>query len=165
MHNRKKNAFRVDLTPMVDLGFLLITFFMLSSAWTTPHVIRLILPANGDSNKIGDGSVLTLLAAGKDSIFYYNGDLEGSLKSGSFGITGYSVEKGIGEVIRNKQSMMDRFHKGGRRDLMVIIKASENASFRELMQLMDQMLIHQVARYAIVDISPVEMDLLEMKLN
>lgn len=119
LHKQKKQSTKVDLTPMVDLGFLLITFFMVTTAWTKPHATNLHLPANGTPSLIGDSAVFTVLAGKENKILYYNGTFEGSLKSGAFGITNYSLKDGIGEIIRQKQLLMDKIHKGGRKDLIV----------------------------------------------
>src|ERR1700730_1451478 len=80
LHRKSKNAstkklLRVDLTPMVDLGFLLITFFILTTAFSEPTIARLIMPK--DSNikiPVKKNATLTLLLLRKDSIEYYEGD-------------------------------------------------------------------------------------------
>src|SRR5215475_5650233 len=68
----KKLSTRVDLTPMVDLGFLLITFFIFTTALTKPTAMRLILPADG-TTKAGESTVITLLLGKNNSIYYYEG--------------------------------------------------------------------------------------------
>jgi biopolymer transport protein ExbD len=92
--NRKLST-KVDLTPMVDLGFLLITFFILTTTWSTPRVTGLNMPANGDSTSLGKDAALTILAGNNNKVFYYNGALEEALKNGDYGITGYSSSGGI----------------------------------------------------------------------
>ncbi|MBS1665796.1 MAG: biopolymer transporter ExbD [Bacteroidetes bacterium] len=159
----KKLSTKVDLTPMVDLGFLLTTFFMVSTAWTKPKVTSLNMPADGDSTTLSEKVVLTLLAGSDNNIYYYPGHLDQSLKEGSGGITGYSIQNGIGEIIRQKQSWMDQYYKGGRKEMMVLIKASSDASYENLVSLLDEMLINQVGKYAIVDISEEEKNLLKEK--
>ena len=109
---------------MVDLGFLLITFFMVMTAWTKPHVTGLSMPAKGDSTNISKDVLLTILAGKNNEIFYYNGLLDESLKEGSFGLIGYSLQAGIGEVIRQKQIAMEKNYKGGRKEMIVIIKVA-----------------------------------------
>src|SRR5580700_9358358 len=69
----KKLSTRVDLTPMVDLGFLLITFFIYSTTLTRPTAMRLILPADGTPTNRGESSVITLLLGKNNSIYYYEG--------------------------------------------------------------------------------------------
>jgi hypothetical protein len=112
----KKLSTRVDLTPMVDLGFLLITFFMVSTVWSKPHASILRMPADGPLSKLGNDAALTLVALEDNKIFYYNGELGESLQKGSYGITGYDQHSGIGDIIRNKQQAMDKSYKGGRKE-------------------------------------------------
>ncbi|HEX9514405.1 MAG TPA: biopolymer transporter ExbD [Puia sp.] len=104
----KKLSTLVDLTPMVDLGFLLITFFILTTTWSRAHVTVLNMPAKGDSSQIGGKAVLTLVALSDNKVFYYHGDIGQALKEGTFGITGYNMTGGIGDIIREKQAAMDR---------------------------------------------------------
>lgn len=169
--NRHKNSLRrgkklstkVDLTPMVDLGFLLITFFMVTAAWTKPHTTDLKMPAKGDSTNLGEKAALTILLGNNNKTFYYNGSLDESLKESSWGITGYSIQDGIGEIIRQKQNYMDKNYKGGRKEMMVLIKPCADARYENIVQLLDEMLINKVGRYAIIDLSDEEKKLLEQK--
>jgi hypothetical protein len=89
--------------------------------------------------------------------------LEDAEAKGSFGITGYSMNTGIGDIIREKQLAMDRSYKGGRKELMLIIKASPAARYKNVVNLLDETLINQVGRYALVDISPEEREFLKKK--
>lgn len=170
--NRHKNSLRpgkklstkVDLTPMVDLGFLLITFFMVTTAWTKPHVTDLKMPAKGDSTNLSSKVVLSVLPGKGNKIFYYNGNLDESLKEGSYGVTGYSIQDGIGEVIRQKQMYMDKNYKSGRKEIMVLIKPSADACYENVISLLDEMLINKVGRYAIIDITEAEKKLLDQKI-
>ena len=159
----KKLSTKVDLTPMVDLGFLLITFFMVTTVWAKPKVTSLNMPADGDSTTLSEKLVLTLLAGSDNKIYFYPGHLDQSLKEGSGGITGYSIQNGIGEIIRQKHTWIDQYYKGGRKEMMVLIKASSDASYENLVSLLDEMLINQVGKYAIVDISKEEKNLLKEK--
>lgn len=152
----KKLSTRVDLTPMVDLGFLLITFFMVTTAWTKPLATQLIMPADGPPTNVGRNAVLTLVALKDDKVFYYNGDLEQSLKEGSYGNTGYSQHDGIGNVIRRKQEAMDRSYKGGRKEMMLLIRAAKESSYQNIVSLMDEKLINDIKRFALVDLSPAD---------
>jgi biopolymer transport protein ExbD len=157
----KKLSTKVDLTPMVDLGFLLITFFMVTTAWTKPRALGLNMAAKGDSSEISEPAVLTVLLGKNDKLFYYNGSLDESLKKGSRGLTGYQAHNGIRELILQKQMYMDRNYPGGRKEMMVLIKASADASYANVVHLLDEMLINKVGRYAIVDINEQEKNLLE----
>jgi len=153
----KKLSPRVDLTPMVDLGFLLITFFMVSTSWSKPKAAVVRMPADGKPMELGASAALTLVALAGDSIFYYNGELQQSLKEGSFGITGYRQQGGIGDIIRQKQLALDRSCKGGRKEMMLMIKPAAASSYQDVVSLLDEALINDVKRYALIDLPSEEL--------
>src|SRR5215203_7390717 len=100
----KKLSTRVDLTPMVDLGFLLITFFIFSTTISKPVALGIKMPASDKpiNSTIGESGALTIIPTQNDQIFYYHGDLMEAFKKGNHGFTGYSLSSGIGHVIRQK---------------------------------------------------------------
>ncbi|MES1224693.1 MAG: biopolymer transporter ExbD, partial [Bacteroidota bacterium] len=162
----KKLSTKVDLTPMVDLGFLLITFFFVATNLSKPKAMNFNLPADGDSTQLGNNAALTVLAGKDNKLFYYHGTLDESLQKGLFGETNYSESNGIGEIIREKQIAMDKSYKGGRKEMMLLIKPSADASYENIVQLLDETLINGVGRYAIVDITDDEKKLMkEKKIN
>lgn len=150
----KKLSTRVDMTPMVDLGFLLITFFILTTTWSQPHVTKLNLPADGSGTEVGENAALSIVPLADNKIFYYHGDLSAALREGNFGITGYGLNGGIGDIIRQKQAAMDRSYKGGRKELTLLIKPSADANYGNVVSVLDETLINQVGRYAFVDVTP-----------
>ncbi|MDP4256322.1 MAG: biopolymer transporter ExbD [Bacteroidota bacterium] len=158
----KKLSTRIDLTPMVDLGFLLITFFFVTTTWAKPRAMAFNLPADGPSTLVGKNAALSVLACGDNKLFYYHGDLGEALKAGACGITGYGAG-GLRTVIRNKQEAMDRSYKGGRTEMTLLIKATPQASVRNIVSLLDEMRISGVAKYALVDLSEEEKELVAAK--
>ena len=160
----KKLSTRVDLTPMVDLGFLLITFFIFTYQMSKPSAMKLIMPAEGASSQVGESAALTVIASASNTIFYYHGSLTNALRNGSYGYTNYSPRAGLGDIIRMKQLAMDRVKPGNRKELMLIIKPAEGSKFENIINALDEVLINDVSHYAIVDINPdEEMALLEKK--
>jgi biopolymer transport protein ExbD len=157
----KKLSTKVDLTPMVDLGFLLITFFFVSTNLSKPKAMHFNLPADGDNTQLGENAALTVLAGKDNTLFYYHGKLDESLQKGFFNETNYSEANGIGEIIREKQIAMDKNYKGGRKEMMLLIKPTSEATYENVVQLIDETLINQVGKYAIVDITDAEKKLMK----
>jgi biopolymer transport protein ExbD len=155
----KKHSTRVDLTPMVDLGFLLITFFIFTTSMSTPKSMRLIMPDDGgeapDMN-VGKSTALTVIPLKDNKIFYYHGELSEALKTNTYGITNYSLTDGLGQVVRNKQAALDRVSPGKRKDLVLMIKPTSESNYQQLINVLDEVLINEVTRYAVMDITPEE---------
>lgn len=146
----KKLSTRVDLTPMVDLGFLLITFFIFTTTMSQPTAMKLFLPKDTEKpeeqNKVKESGALTLMLGGDNNIFYYEGQLapDGSnFKSTNF--------KEIRKLIIDKKRSTDP------KDFVVVIKPSAESTYKNTVDLLDEMTINDVKRYALVDISDVEM--------
>jgi biopolymer transport protein ExbD len=144
----KKLSTRVDLTPMVDLGFLLITFFIFTTTMSQPTAMRLALPDDKvkpeDQNKIKQSGALTLLLGKDNNVFYYEGELApdaSNFKSSNF--------KDIRNVIINKKQQADT-------NLVVVIKPNDESTYENFIDILDEMSINVVKRYAVVDISDVE---------
>lgn len=155
----RKRSTRVDLTPMVDLGFLLITFFVFTTSMSKPVAMKLVMPA-GDSKtqgtNVGQSAALTALLTEDGKIFYYHGELGEALRTGTYGTTTYSVKDGIGQVIREKQLAMDRSGKVPSKDLTLMIKPTNETSTRQLVDILDEVLINNLQHYAIMEITEAE---------
>ena len=143
----KKLSTRVDLTPMVDLGFLLITFFIFTTTMTQPSAVRLFLPKDTEKpeeqNKVKNSGVLTILLSKDNHVFYYEGELQGdgsNFKSSNF--------KDIRDEIINKKKNTKP------EDFVVIIKPGPESTYKNTVDILDEMLISDIHRYALVDITP-----------
>jgi biopolymer transport protein ExbD len=150
----KKLSTRVDLTPMVDLGFLLITFFIFTTSMSQPTAMRLFLPKDTErpeeQNKVKASGALTLLLGANDVIYYYEGELapDGS----NFKTTTF---KEVRDVIINKKKSTDP------KDFVVVIKPNPESTYKNAVDALDEMTINDVKRYALVDISEVESQLIQ----
>lgn len=150
----KKQSTRVDLTAMVDLGFLLITFFIFTTTMSTPTAMNLFLPKDTEKpeeqNKAKASGALTIMLGKDRNVFYYEGILadDGSnFKSDNF--------SGIRNVILNKKKSTDD------KDLVIVIKPTKEAKFRDVVDALDEMTINEVKRYALVDIAEAEQMLID----
>jgi biopolymer transport protein ExbD len=151
----KKLSTRVDLTPMVDLGFLLITFFIFTTTMSQPTAMKLFLPKDADKpedqNKAKESGVITILLGKDDNVFYYEGQLDNSasnFKTSTF------------KEIRNV--LLDKKARTPEKDLVVVLKPSEECTYRNVVDILDEMAINVCKRYALVDISTVETQLIKV---
>jgi biopolymer transport protein ExbD len=141
----KKLSTRVDLTPMVDLGFLLITFFIFTTTMSQPTAKKLYLPKDTnekDQNKLKESAALTVMPAKKNQVYYYEGLDPSKIQSSNF--------KAIRDEILDKKRRTDP------KDFMVIIKPTKDATYKNTVDMLDEMTIDQVNRYALVDLTPDE---------
>ena len=148
---QKKKLIRVDMTPMVDLGFLLITFFMLATSFSKPNVMDLSLPAgeNLQGNVINFKNQITFLIGKDNRIFYYQAekkDLNSELlKETSF--TDDDITKVI-ETARKNAPKPELF--------TVIIKPTEDANYKNFVDILDEMQLTNSERHGISEISNIE---------
>ena len=150
----KKLSTRVDLTPMVDLGFLLITFFIFTTTMSQPTAMRLFLPKDTEKpeeqNKVKASGALSIMLGKNNAIYYYEGEL---LPDGSnFKSTNF---KEIRDIIINKKKSTDP------KDFVTVIKPGPEATYKNTVDILDEMTINDVKRYAMVDIAPVEVQLIK----
>lgn len=172
----KKLSTRVDMTPMVDLGFLLITFFVFTATMNEPTALDLNMPKDVDDVKkqteVKESGVLSILLGKDNQIYYYEGKLEPD--ASNFHQTTF---KGIRDVIiKKKADVKSRFNpatvdpkacedekaaakkKGDPNwekacediDFTVIIKPDSEATYKNTVDILDEMTINQVKRYAMV---------------
>jgi biopolymer transport protein ExbD len=144
---------RIDMTPMVDLGFLLITFFIFTTSMSQNHGLKLIMPKGPPDNNSAESATLSVILSDK-GVFAYRGKWEDALREGRVQKTTLATYTGIGEGICQLQK---KLASGGRRDeLTFVIKPTKTAAYTQIIDALDQALIHQVKRYAIVDADATE---------
>lgn len=180
----KRLSTRVDMTPMVDLGFLLITFFIFTTTMSTPTTMGLNMPKKTDNEKeqteAKESGALTIMLGKADQVYYYEGKLDAA--ASGFKQTTF---KGIRDIIINKRKQVIANHVHDAsckqiqedaqaagdpnwqnacrdKDLMVIIKPNDEATYKNTVDILDEMTINGVTRFAVVDIFPVENDLIKI---
>lgn len=148
----KKMSTRVDFTPMVDLAFLLISFFMLTTTLNKPQAMELNMPKKTEDTEkedVKEGWVLNVILDKSDKIWYYDGLVVYDMKS-----TDYSAE-GIRKVIYDKQEEVAKKYEKAEK-MICIIKMTKDANYKNMVDILDEMDITDTKRYAIQDISPLE---------
>lgn len=148
----KKNAFRLDMTPMVDLAFLLLTFFMLTTTFNKPTTMELAMPVKGPSSDVSDNKALTLIL-GKDSkVHYFFGLHRQDVAQPELHTTTFSAD-GLRQVLLQRQRQQPA--------PVVLIKAGPDAKYRDLVDVLDEMNITDQGQYALVDFTPADQELLK----
>ncbi len=162
----KKLSTRVDLTPMVDLGFLLITFFMFTTTLSKPKTMEINMPYKDENikedeeTKLKESTALTVLLSKKHRIYYYEGMATNPEMPPDVRVTTFKQEKGIRDVIIEKnKKVADLRRKGLLTDkdkTAILIKPDTNSTYEDLVSMLDEMAINDVKVYAIVDITDVD---------
>ncbi len=148
----KKMSTRVDLTPMVDLGFLLITFFIFTTTMQQPTAMNLAMPKDTDKpeddTRIKESGALTILLGKGDVVYYYFANDLMKIQT-----TGY---KDVRKIIidKKKSTPVD--------DLFITIKPNKDATYKNAVDMLDEMAINDIKRYAMIDPSDDEYKLIQM---
>lgn len=185
----KKSSTRIDMTPMVDLAFLLLTFFVLTSTFSKPKTMELAYPKDTkdpkDQQKVNNA--LTFILSENDNIYYYSGEFyppnnkdakpPTTLSKTDFSPDGLrkilldrnkpvieAINK-LEEKYKNKEIADTTYkrlainEKGKRESLTVLIKADDKAKYKNVVDVIDELNITNVGKYAVVDMMPAELEL------
>lgn len=169
VRSKKQNS-KVDLTAMVDLAFLLITFFMLTTSLSKPQSMNLGLPDQNDSTtvdkkiKVDQKRTMTIVLGDNNKIKWFHGLLATPEPGGAPTEAVYGKEGIRKEILKRVKSVAEYCAaKPGSKPgdgLIVIIKPTKKANYRNLVDILDEMAICSVPTYAIVnDITPEELKL------
>jgi biopolymer transport protein ExbD len=143
----KKLSTKVDLTPMVDLGFLLITFFIFTTTIGQAKAMKLVMPTDEPAtnpNTASRDKTLQIVLGDNNKVAYYYGD---DLTSG--GITDFS-STGLRSIIQQKKKMMrERF--GTDTSLALLIKPTAKSSYQNFIDAMDEVQINALKIYVLMD--------------
>lgn len=168
VQRRKILPTKVDMTPMVDLAFLLITFFIFTATMNEPVTMDLVMPKDGPVTNIKKTGALTLLLDKEDKLFYYEGELTDTTTIHPASVT--SIRKIIIEkkkevearyipdpICEQAKTVNNEDVKDCRQqDFFVIIKPGKVTSYKSIVGVMDEMTINRVHRYALANTTPEE---------
>lgn len=174
---RKILPTKVDMTPMVDLAFLLITFFIFTATMNEPNTMDLVMPKDGPPEGVKESGALTIILGKNDTIHYYQGNLANETTSIQTATTGTIRDI----IIEKKKAVEARYNPDQpcerekiqqqkdikdcrQQDFFVIIKPTKNASYKQVINLLDEMTINRVLHYALANLSVSEMDKLPLLL-
>jgi len=196
----KKHSTHIDMTPMVDLMSLLITFFMLTTAFSKPKIMEIVLPDNADTTEVKPEDqtkaeakrTLNVIISGDDKVYYYVGkppekdeelaDFATKIVKSDYSKDGVrkmiltmnkllyvrvdsmtqKVLKGESKISQDSlQKLVKGYKKFDKDGPIVMIKADKKAKYKNIVDVIDEMAICNVARYAIVDMNEYEVKLIE----
>ncbi len=162
----KKLSTRVDLTPMVDLGFLLITFFMFTTTLAKPKTMEINMPfkdknlKDEEKNKLKASAAMTILLSKNHRIYYYEGIGDDPENTPELKATTFKAKGGIRDAIIKKKEMVAGMKRAGtltaKDEAMILIKPDTTSTYSDLVNMLDEMSINDVKVYAIIDISEIE---------
>jgi len=184
---QKKKSIHIDFTPMVDMNMLLITFFMLCTSLSKPQTMEISMPSKdkaieGDETKFEADRAITLILDGGDKVYYYLGEpnyqdyttlIETDYSADGLRALLMNRNKKVVEEMRelkkkkiDSEITEDEFSekaleiKKDKSSPLVIIKATDLANYKNLIDALDEMQICSVGMYAIVDIADADLFLL-----
>ncbi|MCD1115887.1 ExbD/TolR family protein [Chryseobacterium turcicum] len=151
---QNKKLIKIDMTPMVDLNFLLLMFFMFTSSFSKPNVMDLGLPAKNDdpyptNYNIDEKNQITFIIGENNRIFYHQSNendlTEAGLKETDY--SGVNVSKIISKAYENAPK---------KEIFTIIVKPTDDANYKNFVDMMDNISISKKERYGISDIKPWE---------
>lgn len=155
-----KKSTRVDLTPMVDLGFLLLTFFVFTTTLATPKAMDLVMPYDKTppDDKVCESCVLTVLLDKDNRIKYYEGAAENNPPVKE---TGFAPDQ-IRTVLMQKKAEVEKV-RGNADQFILIIKSSPASNFKNFVDITDEVTICHVRKYYVDELSKADKKILQEK--
>jgi biopolymer transport protein ExbD len=151
----KKLSTRIDMTPMVDLAFLLLTFFVLTTSLNNAFVLEIVAPDEPDSlhppTPINEKHVLTLILGEGDKIYWHVGISDPELRE-----IGYSHEP-VRKLLMRKKAEVE--------NLFVLVKPADKSKYKNLVDIMDEIIDAKIERYCIVDFTAADETLVRSSLQ
>lgn len=147
----KKTSTRIDMTPMVDLAFLLLTFFVMTTTLNKPQTMEITMPEKPKEEDkppvVNEKRVLTLVLGGDNKIYWYLGITDPKVN-----LTNFSND-GVRKILLRENAQI--------KEMVVLIKPSDESKYRNVVDILDEMNISNIGRYALVDITDVDKTLIK----
>ncbi|HVS92273.1 MAG TPA: biopolymer transporter ExbD [Mucilaginibacter sp.] len=155
----KKASTRVDLTAMVDLAFLLITFFIMTTTLAKPKAMDTFWPDKTKKDvqlPVAATRTMTVLLGANDKMEWYIGEPGKSAPTvDNFG------KNGIRKTLIDKNKEVEATHAGPDNYMIVLVKCSDKATYKDFVNILDEINITGIKSYGVVPITPLEVNLLK----
>ncbi|MFN8921648.1 MAG: ExbD/TolR family protein [Sphingobacteriia bacterium] len=163
----KKGVPPIDMTPMVDLGFLLLTFFILTATLSDPKSMPIVVPSDEidtpkeEKEKVAESKVMNIIIAGQDRIYYYMGKSDG--EEGGVELRSINYGKGIRTKIQeNQEQVKKRFATAKDPDpMIVLIKMAKDARYENMVNILDEMNVTNQKKYMLLDLEREEAEFVQ----
>jgi len=152
----RKHSFHLDMTPMVDLAFLLLTFFMLTTTFAKPRVMGLTMPVPDKKQPtlVASKRAMTIVLGQNHRVHYYFGlyaPADRSVPVPTLHTTDFGP-KGI------RQALLARGRK--QPEPIILIKPGPHSAYRDMVDILDEMNITSQQKYALTDLGSADRQLL-----
>ena len=143
--SRQSKSCKTDLTPMVDLGFLLITFFILSTVLTQPTATKLVMPKESVvKTPVRESAVLSIQLTGNDSIAWYDGNRNNGV------VPTYCALGNLRAVIQSKREEVGKRF-GDPSETIVVIYPGPECTYKNFIAVLDEITINGVSHYFVMN--------------
>ena len=137
---KRRVGIRIDMTPMVDVAFLLLIFFMVTTVFRTPQALEINLPPDEDVKiEVAESKVLSLWVLGEDKIYWKRGGREVPWAR----TDSKTLPKVLAPFRDNKE-------------LVVVIKIDREASFNNMVDIIDELDLASLNRFSLATLTPEE---------
>ena len=147
----KKASTKIDMTPMVDLAFLLLTFFILTTTLNKPKTMELTMPEKPKNEEklpeVNEKKVVTIILGANDKVYWYHGITDPKVEVSDFS------KNGIRKVLQKENAEIP--------GMIVLIKPSKESRYKNVVDILDEMNITNMQRFAMVKITPVDEELVK----
>jgi biopolymer transport protein ExbD len=148
----KKASTKIDMTPMVDLAFLLLTFFMLTTTFNKPQTMEVTMPEKEftpeDQTQVNERNVLSIVLGDNDKVYWFMGITEPKVEVTSF------AKDGIRKVLVEKNAENPT-------KLIVLIKPMDVSRYKNVVDILDEMAITETKRFALIEATPEDEELIK----
>ena len=147
----KKTSTKIDMTPMVDLAFLLLTFFVMTTTLNKPQTMEINMPEEvkkeDNPPPVNEKKVITIVLGDDDKVYWYMGMTDPTVE-----ISNFSPD-GIRKILLAKNKEIDK--------MVVLIKAMDESRYKNVVDILDEMNITNMQRFVMIDITPVDKELIK----
>lgn len=158
---QKKMSLKIDMTPMVDLAFLLLTFFMLTTAFNEPQAMEIPNPHKEVKHPVNVEDVLNVILAPGDRLYYYKGADKDQAQEASFSA---SDQNYVGNILVKARDLNFKNRAGSdstRFRFTVLIKPAEGSRYKNLVDIFDELNTANIRSYSLFDPSRDELGMIK----